>query len=863
MASLRKFFAPEVVQTSNMDCGPAALKCLLNGYGIRADYGRLREACQTDVDGTSIDTIEDAARQLGLDAEQIMVPADHAFSSASLLPAIVIVRLPGAGATHFLVVWRKIGPFLQVMDPATGRRWTTVRRLTADLYRHPQPVPADGWREWAGTEEFTSVLARRLRQTGIRYNLAEALADPSWKSLAAADAAARACAALRLPRLFPQLLAQPDLIPPTYWTVQPLPDNHLLFRGAVMVKVRGAATEAAPAKSAELDAALHQPSARPGWELLKLLRQDGFLAPFALLLTFLLAAAGVLLEAGLFRGLLDLGRELGLGGQRLGAIAAIAGLLALMLCLEWPAAGASWRLGRHLETRLRRTFLERIPRLGDRYFSSRLNSDMAERGHAIHRIRNLPELGSQFVRASLEMALTTAAIAWLDPAGAWMAVSAAAISLALPLLLQPIIVERDLRVRNHAGGLSRFYLDALLGLVPIRAHGAEMAVRREHGRLLTQWASASYRLQSSVVATEAISLTLSYSLAIALIWSYLDRQAESGSVLLLVYWVLALPAQAQEIALAAWQYPSQRNTALRLLEPLSAKLEEPSVPATVHAAEGGAALSLRNVTVRAGGHQILQNLSVEIQPGSQVAIVGASGAGKSSFAGLFLGWHRAASGEILVDGQPLHLESLRAQTAWVDPSVQLWNRSLLDNLLYGNGPAAANISSVVAEADLTSVLESLPHGLESPLGESGALVSGGEGQRVRLGRAWLRPDARLVILDEPFRGLGLDQRKRLLERARAHWKQATILCITHDIRQTLTFERVLVIDGGRLVEDGDPSVLALRDGSRYGDLLQAEQAVKEEFWSGSEWRRIRMDAGSLRPVPAPPAGQVTKSEAAG
>lgn len=860
MASLRKFFAPEVVQTSNMDCGPAALKCLLNGFGIAADYGRLREACQTDVDGTSIDTIEEAARQLGLDAEQVMVPVDHAFDSAAkLLPAIAIVRVQGA--THFVVVWRRLGPFVQIMDPAVGRRWTTVRRLTDDLYRHPQAVPAAGWRDWAGSDEFTQVLQRRMRRAGIRVTADDALRDLSWKSIAGVDAATRACAALRLPKLFPQLVAQPELIPAGYWSVQPLPEEQLLFRGAVMVRVKGRTAAAAPAQSAELQAALDQPPARPGLELVKLLWQDGVFAPLALLLTFLLAAAGVLVEAGLFRGLFDLGRELGLGGQRMGAIAAVVGLLLLMLCLEWPAAATGLRLGRRLETRLRRAFLERIPLLGDRYFSSRLNSDMAERSHAIHRIRNLPDLGGQFLRSSLEMLLTVAAIAWLDPSGAWLAAAAAATSLALPLLLQPVIVERDLRVRNHAGGLSRFYLDALLGLVPIRAHGAEMAVRREHGRLLGEWAAASYRLQRSVVWTEAVTLLVSYTLAIGLIWSYLDRHAESGAVLLLVYWVLALPVQAQEIALAAWQYPSYRNTTLRLLEPLAAEVAVPPVTSLVAATGPGVALALRQVSVRAGGHTILDAVDVEIAAGSQVAIVGPSGAGKSSLAGLFLGWHRAAEGEVLVDGRPIDLERLRRRTAWVDPSVQLWNRSLLDNLLYGNDDGPRPMADVIAQADLGGVLESLPDGLESRLGESGALVSGGEGQRVRLGRAWLRGDAQLVILDEPFRGLGGEQRKRLLERAREHWSEATILCITHDVRQTLGFDRVLVIEGGRLVEDGEPSKLALEE-SRYAALLESEHAVKEEFWSGGEWRRVRMEGGSLRPGPAPSAGG-SKSEAAG
>src|SRR5713226_8277208 len=117
MKSRARLIVPEVVQTSNMDCGPAALKCLLGGFGINVHYGRLREACQTDVDGTSIDTIEEVANQLGLQAEQIMLPPDHVFlDEARALPAVAVVVQPN-GNTHFIVVWRQHGRFVQLMDP--------------------------------------------------------------------------------------------------------------------------------------------------------------------------------------------------------------------------------------------------------------------------------------------------------------------------------------------------------------------------------------------------------------------------------------------------------------------------------------------------------------------------------------------------------------------------------------------------------------------------------------------------------------------------------------------------------------------------------------------------------------------------
>jgi hypothetical protein len=91
---LKHFLAPEVVQTSAMDCGPASLKCMLEGWGIPVSYGRLREACQTEVDGSSIDTMEAVANQLGLEAEQIVLPPDHLLvPQAHALPCILVLLL--------------------------------------------------------------------------------------------------------------------------------------------------------------------------------------------------------------------------------------------------------------------------------------------------------------------------------------------------------------------------------------------------------------------------------------------------------------------------------------------------------------------------------------------------------------------------------------------------------------------------------------------------------------------------------------------------------------------------------------------------------------------------------------------------
>jgi ATP-binding cassette subfamily B protein len=434
------------------------------------------------------------------------------------------------------------------------------------------------------------------------------------------------------------------------------------------------------------------------------------------------------------------------------------------------------------------------------------------------------------------------------------------LSVSLPLAAQPLLAERDLRIRSHASALGRFYLDALLGLVAVRVHGAERAVRREHEGLLVEWMRAGCGLQRIAVVVGSVQSLVSFGLVAWLLMSYLGRGGEVRMVLLLVYWALNLPALGQAVALMAQQYPAQRNVTLRLLEPLGAPEESdtPEVdralvptPASNRVAPlRGVAVRLEGVSVRAAGHTVLEGIDLVIEAGSHVAIVGPSGAGKSSLVGLLLGWHRPSAGRMLIDGEPLdgkRLARLRRETAWVDPAVQLWNRSFLENLLYGAPTdSPLSISQVVEQADLRSVLEKLPDGLQTSLGEGGGLVSGGEGQRVRLGRALLRTGGRLVILDEPFRGLDREQRRELLARARSVWRDTTLLCITHDVSETRAFARVLVMEGGQIVEDGPPTDLAGRPESRYRAMLVTEVAVRAELWSSGAWRRLELKQGLLR-----------------
>lgn len=877
MKTARRWWAPEVVQTSAMDCGPATLKCLLQGFGVKVSYDRLREACQTDVDGTTIDTLEEIALSLGLQAEQIMVPADHLFLSvAKALPCIAVVRLP-SGVTHFVVVWRQIGRLLEVMDPSMGRRWMTHTSLLNELYEHQMTVPAADWRTWAASEDFLQPLERRLRRldlpSGARARLlATALEDPGWASLGRLDAVVRLAESLRRAgalkgapaavRLIAALVSADrsgaaDALLEPHCHVRPAPmadeAEQLLIRGAVLVRCTGVRPEPVDRTELppELAVALAEPTTRPLRELWHLLRMDGWSVLGVVLLASVAAAAAVVLEVLLFRSFLDVGDRLVLAEQRVGATAVLLVLLAAAWVLDVSLGSLLWRAGRHLELRMRAAFLEKIPRLSDRHFHSRLVSDMAERAHLTYLLRVLPDLGGQALRTMLELVFTAVAIVWLDSGSAVAACAAVVLAIAVPLAVQPLLQGRDLKLRTHSGALTRFHLDALLGMIPIRAHGAQGSFRRAHESLLVEWARAGYSLQRLSTGVDVVQWSIGLALAAWIIFA--NRGVpDFAAALLLVYWALKLPMLSQELAALARQYPSLNNLTRRLLEPLRAVVagsEAADAMGVVPTAKSpGVALALDGVDVHAGGHTVLQGINLQIATGEHVAIVGASGAGKSALLGLLLGWHRPAGGTVRVDGADLDdhtLDRLRRETAWVDPAVQLWNRSLYENLRYGVEADAPAINLSLAAAGLKELLQQLPEGLQTPLGEGGTLLSGGEGQRVRVGRALARDNTRLVLLDEPFRGLARDERSRLLAHARARWPGATLLLVTHDIADTQGFDRVLVMREGQLVEDGTPGVLAGTPGSRYATLLSLDAQARDGLWNDTGWRRLWLEDGHL------------------
>jgi ABC-type bacteriocin/lantibiotic exporter with double-glycine peptidase domain len=871
--SRRRWLAPEVIQTSAMDCGPAALKAALEGFGVSVHLGRLREACQTEVDGTSISTLEALAASLGMSPRQTMCPPEHlALEEAVSLPAVLVVSRPD-GANHFVLLWRRVGPWAQIMDPSAGRRWVRFSRLKQELYVHVMQVNEGLAARWLQGRAVLGGVARRLMVMGVpEAALDELVGEGHPAQITALDWATRRVEALlragavapgeEALRLVRSVAARAEVdCPEVYrregwsaWRAWDAPSAWQIS-GAVVLCLSAPTTLGAmgetnaPPRSEALNRALEAPPERPLWALLSLVREVAPGLPWQLLFATMAGALGGVVEALLLRALIDLGLTLRTPAQRGLGVAALVSLMALNLALGLGLAALMQRAGRRLELRLRLLFHQKLPRLADRYFSSRLPSDLAERAHTVAALRGVPTVLGGAMGTLMALAAVTAGVGTLDPSALGPAILAALVAIVAPLLIHPWLASRELRRQTYDGTLARSYLDAMLGAIPLRAHRAEESLRREHESLLTQWLQAGEdALRASVLAGLAQG-ALGLALAAWLVLGHLQRAEQAGAALLLVFWATQLPALGRGLAASTRTLPALQSVAARVMEPLDAPEEGgEDGPPPPEWATGALGVQMQGVEVRAGGAMVLADVSLQLRPGEHVAVIGPSGAGKSSLVGLLLGWHSPSAGSIVVNGVPLHaarLPALRRRVAWVDPAVQLWRGSLVDNLRYGHEDSELDLGALLQEAELEGVLAELPEGLGSPLGEGGGLLSGGQGQRVRLGRALGRPDVGLALLDEAFRGLDRGRRRALTEAARARWAEATLLCVTHDVGDAGRFPRVIVIDGGRVVQDGPPEALLADTEGLYARLVAEEQAVLAALEGGVDWRRWRIEAGRL------------------
>ncbi|WP_297927129.1 thiol reductant ABC exporter subunit CydD [Metallibacterium sp.] len=229
--------------------------------------------------------------------------------------------------------------------------------------------------------------------------------------------------------------------------------------------------------------------------------------------------------------------------------------------------------------------------------------------------------------------------------------------------------------------------------------------------------------------------------------------------------------------------------------------------------------------VHAGRAAALRECSFELQPRRVTALVGATGSGKSTLLNLLLGFAPPESGRVLIDGidlANLDMTQWRARIAWVPQQTHIFEGSVRDNLLLAAPRAdAAALQRAAADSGLDAVIARLPRGWDTPLGEHGLGLSGGEIQRLALARALLREHANVWLLDEPTAHLDADSAQAVERVIRTAAATRTVLLVAHRLASAQAADRVVVLRDGRVVEQGAPRELMRAQGA-YAALLQAE-----------------------------------------
>ena len=211
-----------------------------------------------------------------------------------------------------------------------------------------------------------------------------------------------------------------------------------------------------------------------------------------------------------------------------------------------------------------------------------------------------------------------------------------------------------------------------------------------------------------------------------------------------------------------------------------------------------------------GGVQVFRHLRVDIPAGQSVGIVGASGSGKSTLISLLQRLDDVSSGAVLIDGRDIRSvsqDSLRRQIAVVPQEPALFNRSIMENIGYGSPHATEEqIICAARQAYCDEFIRALPEGYRTQVGERGVMLSGGQRQRLGLARAFLK-DAPILILDEATSALDSDS-EAIIQRALTDLMRGrTVLAVAHRLSTVSNFDRVLVLDAGRLIQDGAPREL--------------------------------------------------------
>lgn len=473
---------------------------------------------------------------------------------------------------------------------------------------------------------------------------------------------------------------------------------------------------------------------------------------------------------------------------------------------------------RIIEFRIREDLFRRLLILDQLFFSFNRTGDILSRfSNDLTNVRMLTGFGA--MSAMNTLIIYVAAVTLMIRIHPWLTLWAI---IPFPLMILVVkkvshhLFQRSLKAQEELARLTSLAEESVSTVRLIKSYCCEEHFQGLFGKVSDTYLGHNLRLARlrgllipvMAAATGAGTLIVLFAggkLVIAGAITLGDFVAFSGYLAMLVW----------PTAVMGWILTMAQRGAASMSRLASILVAEPAVGEAVDAkplADVLQGIELKDVSIRFGEVQVLEQLSCYIAAGERIGITGEVGSGKSTLLKLFPRLLPVGDGQIFIDGCDINhvtLDSLRALIGYVPQESFLFSRSIRENVVYGSGDG--DVEELARQAGMTSDLNKFREGLDTLVGEKGVALSGGQKQRLSIARA-LSVNPRILLLDDPLSAVDAGREDEILGELGRFCGGRTVLIVSHRLSAFRDCDRILVFQGGRIVEDGHPAELLKRDG---------------------------------------------------
>lgn len=507
------------------------------------------------------------------------------------------------------------------------------------------------------------------------------------------------------------------------------------------------------------------------------------------------------------------------------------GIVGLRACAQYLATIAFALAGSRIATRLRSQLFSHLQSLTMRYHSRAAHGDNVQR--LVGDVGRLQEVavtaGLPLIGNILTLVVLAVVMAFLDPFLAVVVLVAAALYAVISRTGAKRITAAARRTRRSEGDLANTAAETFGAIRVVQAFGLE----RHRGRAFER---GNERALSEGVATRRLAAGLErgtdvivgIALAIVLVfggWRVIEGALTPGDLVVFTSYLKLALRPLKDLAKHTGRIAKACASGERVADLLDESTEVADRPDARRLPDGPGTVDLVEVDLDDGrGAALFRGLSLRVEAGTSVCVLGPSGAGKSTLAGLITRAADPAAGTVMIDGTDVRaatLASVRAAVAVVPQESVLFATTVRDNIRLGRLDASdAEVEQAARQAHAHAFIVGLPDGYDTELGDRGQTLSGGQRQRLAIARALLR-DARIVLLDEATTGLDPSSKEAVAASLASLTRGRTTISITHDPSAIRTADRVIWVEEGEIVEDGDPAALLADRGSRLARWMRA------------------------------------------